>query len=177
METITCLWSRSMKIALYVKNKIEFIDGTIAKSPTDDLPQQNLWKCSNNIVIFLAPQLRYQRNSIEHLILLNTRRRFGTILRNISNEAMDHASSNCGENSSISLQTINQLEFTSQNWSLSMRSWAILDCNAIVSDLAGKRKSSIISFSHNMFCNSWWDWASHTLMPVAQFFWWIHFLR
>lgn len=44
------LWSRAMVIALFVKNKVGFIDGSLAK-PKDSDEQLNNWVCNNNIVI------------------------------------------------------------------------------------------------------------------------------
>lgn len=43
-------WSRAMKIALYVKNKLGFIDGTIAKPSVTEVNLLNYWTRSNNIV-------------------------------------------------------------------------------------------------------------------------------
>ncbi|XP_019161159.1 PREDICTED: uncharacterized protein LOC109157774 [Ipomoea nil] len=42
-------WSRAMKIALEVKNKFGFVDGTIVKPGVDD-PRYPVWKRCNNIV-------------------------------------------------------------------------------------------------------------------------------
>ncbi|KAK3193185.1 hypothetical protein Dsin_024495 [Dipteronia sinensis] len=44
-------WSRSMLIALSVKNKLRFIDGSIPKHGYSDLIQLNSWIRNNNIVI------------------------------------------------------------------------------------------------------------------------------
>ena len=43
-------WSRSMTIALSVKNKLGFINGTNVR-PADDITLLNAWIRSNNIVI------------------------------------------------------------------------------------------------------------------------------
>ncbi|XP_075499955.1 uncharacterized protein LOC142538526 [Primulina tabacum] len=44
-------WSRSMKIALSVKNKFGFVDGTIVKPSEADSNLLNFWTRNNNIVI------------------------------------------------------------------------------------------------------------------------------
>lgn len=44
-------WSRSMKIALSVKNKLAFIYRTIAKPETSDVILYNTWNCNNNIIL------------------------------------------------------------------------------------------------------------------------------
>jgi len=44
-------WSRSMKIALSVKNKLGFIDGSIAKPEISDAVLYNAWNRNNNIVL------------------------------------------------------------------------------------------------------------------------------
>ena len=44
-------WSRSMKIALSVKNKLGFIDGTITRPPATDGSLLHSWLRNNNIVI------------------------------------------------------------------------------------------------------------------------------
>ncbi|XP_073138009.1 uncharacterized protein [Henckelia pumila] len=44
-------WSRSMKIALSVKNKLGFIDGSIHKPAAADVNLLNAWTRNNNIVI------------------------------------------------------------------------------------------------------------------------------
>lgn len=41
-------WSRAMKIALIVKNKLGFIDGKLDKPINDLIP---FWVCCNNVVI------------------------------------------------------------------------------------------------------------------------------
>ncbi|XP_073023649.1 uncharacterized protein [Primulina eburnea] len=44
-------WSRAMKIALSVKNKLGFIDRSVAKPPSNELNLLNYWSRNNNIVI------------------------------------------------------------------------------------------------------------------------------
>lgn len=44
-------WSRSMTIALSVKNKIEFVDGSITPPPTTDTNRFKSWSRNNNMVI------------------------------------------------------------------------------------------------------------------------------
>lgn len=44
-------WSRAMLIALSVKNKLDFINGTISRPPGDDLLLLNAWIQNNNVVI------------------------------------------------------------------------------------------------------------------------------
>ncbi|XP_075483560.1 uncharacterized protein LOC142523713 [Primulina tabacum] len=44
-------WSRAMKIALSVKNKFGFVDGTIIKPSEADSNLLNFWTRNNNIVI------------------------------------------------------------------------------------------------------------------------------
>ena len=44
-------WSRAMTIALSVKNKLGFIDGSISKPTGNDLPLLHSWIRNNNIVI------------------------------------------------------------------------------------------------------------------------------
>lgn len=40
-----------MTIALSVKNKLDFIDGTINQPPTIDIVRYKSWSCNNNIII------------------------------------------------------------------------------------------------------------------------------
>lgn len=44
-------WSRSMMIALSVKNKLGFVNGSIPRSDDDDLIHLNAWIRNNNIII------------------------------------------------------------------------------------------------------------------------------
>ena len=44
-------WSRAMLIALSVKNKLGFIDGSIPKPDSSNLPLLNSWIRNNNVVI------------------------------------------------------------------------------------------------------------------------------
>lgn len=44
-------WSRAMTIALFVKNKIDFIEGTIPQPLATDVDRFKSWNRSNNIVI------------------------------------------------------------------------------------------------------------------------------
>lgn len=44
-------WSQAMLIALYVKNKTGFVDGTLEKSSSSEVNTYNLWMCDNNLVI------------------------------------------------------------------------------------------------------------------------------
>ncbi|XP_073119931.1 uncharacterized protein [Henckelia pumila] len=44
-------WSRSMKIALSVKNKLGFLDGSIIKPPASEVNLLTAWNRNNNIVI------------------------------------------------------------------------------------------------------------------------------
>ena len=44
-------WSRAMLIALSVKNKVGFIDGSIKKTKGNDLILLNSWIRNNNVVI------------------------------------------------------------------------------------------------------------------------------
>lgn len=44
-------WSRAMTIALSVKIKLDFIDGTTNQPPTIDIVWYKSWSCNNNIII------------------------------------------------------------------------------------------------------------------------------
>ena len=44
-------WSRAMSIALFVKNKLGFVNGSITKPNSSDLSILNSWIRNNNVVI------------------------------------------------------------------------------------------------------------------------------
>ena len=44
-------WSYAMELALSVKNKLGFIDGSLPRPGDDDPRLLSLWTCSNNIVV------------------------------------------------------------------------------------------------------------------------------
>ncbi|KAJ1377626.1 Gag-polypeptide of LTR copia-type [Sesbania bispinosa] len=51
IETNYNTWSRSMLVALYVKNKLAFIDGSLPKAYGSDPQVLSAWTRSNNVVI------------------------------------------------------------------------------------------------------------------------------
>lgn len=53
-------WSRSMKIALWAKNKLGFVNGTLILSPNSSNPTLDAWLRCNNMV-FLGFSISLQR--------------------------------------------------------------------------------------------------------------------
>ena len=52
-------WNWAMLIALSIKNKVGFIDGTITKPEGNDMNLLNSWIINNNVVIFLDFKLYF----------------------------------------------------------------------------------------------------------------------
>lgn len=44
-------WSRSMQIALLIKNKIDFVEGNVLPEPDSSDPTYRSWSRNNNVVI------------------------------------------------------------------------------------------------------------------------------
>ena len=85
-------WSRAMIIALSVKNKIGFIDGSIMKPEGNDLNLLNFWVKNNHMVISWILNSVSKEISAS-IISQNLLMRFGLISRIASNRVMDRESS------------------------------------------------------------------------------------
>ena len=63
-------WSRAMMVALSVKNKMTFIDGTLPK-PAENVPTYAVWTHTNNVVIFWLYNL-VSKDIITNILFANT---------------------------------------------------------------------------------------------------------